>query len=144
MCARVCLLVSQNVHVSCYCHLQASEKTAEIQVCHSAALSACWCITAAFQVSLSSVWPDSKVMHINSGGGMQPGFQIATLCEHTHTHTHARTAAPSPDGRAVRGAEAVVSQVQAAVVTGAECHTYWATPTPTPCPHTNQAPSLGT
>lgn len=58
------------------------------------------------------------MVHINSVRRMQPGFQIATL--------RTLTSAPSPDGRALCGAEAVASQVLAAVVIGAECHTHWA------------------
>ena len=66
-------------------------------------------------------------MHINTAGGDAARF-ANRYPAHTHTHTHTHTSAPCPDGRAVRGAEAVVSQVQAAVVAGAGCHTSWAAP----------------
>lgn len=136
MCVLIlCQDTVRSMHTGCCCHLQVSEETAERQVSHSAAQSACWCISAAFQVSPSSVCPDCKVMHINSVREMQPGFPNS---EPAHTHT----AAPSPNGSALRGAEAVVSQVQAAVVTGAECHTCRAHHPPHR-PHTNQAPRKG-
>lgn len=84
----VCLFLCQDtvrsMHTGCCCHLQVSEETAERQVSHSAAQSACWCISAAFQVSPSSVCPDYKVMHINSVREMQPGFPNS---DPAHTHS---------------------------------------------------------
>lgn len=119
-----------NMHSGHHCHLQASADTAERHSPHSAALSACWCIGAVIQVSLSSVAPDSDVMHIKSLPRRQPGFSKSYP-----PRTLASAPAP-PDGRALHGAEAVASQVQLYTVYWCRTpHTLGKTPTlrPQPC-----------